>query len=56
MCLRVVEPRERADLARRQPPVVEQHRGGCERPGQTAAPGLIGAGDEPVPELAVEAK
>ena len=52
--LRVVEARERAHLARRQPLVVEQHRGGDERPGKAATPGLVGAGHEPVPQLPVE--
>ena len=52
--LGVVERAERAQLARRQRVVVEQHRGGDERPGEAAAPGLVGAGDEPHAERAVE--
>jgi hypothetical protein len=54
--LRVVEPGESADLASRQPLIVEQDRGGGERPGQATAPGLVRAGNEPVPELTIESK
>ena len=34
--------------------VVEEDRGGDQRPGQAAAPRLVGAGDEAVVEPAVE--
>ena len=52
--LGVVQPRERAAVGQRQPLEVEQDGGGDERPGERAAPGLVGAGDEAAAELAVE--
>jgi hypothetical protein len=50
----VVEHAERPAVAHRQPLVVDQHPGGDQRPRERAAPGLIGAGDEPRAQLAVE--
>ena len=53
--LRVVELAESARRSRRLSAlVVDQHRRGDQRPGERAAPGLVGAGDEAGAELAVE--
>ena len=52
--LGVVERAEQAQLARGQRLVVEQHPGRHQRPGQAAATGLVGAGDQPEAEAAVE--
>ena len=52
--LGVVQRTQRAQLAGRQRRVVEQHRRGDERPGETAPPGLVGAGDEPHRQSPVE--
>jgi hypothetical protein len=54
--LRVVQRAERAQLARAQRLVVEKHRSGNERPGKTAAAGLVCSGDQPHAERAVERK
>ncbi len=54
--LRVVEPRERAAVAQREPVEVEQHGRGEQRPCQTAAAGLVRPGHEAVAELTVERK
>ena len=52
--LGVVERAQRAQLAGRQRLVVEQHRRRDQRPGETAATGLVGAGDETHAQPAVE--
>jgi hypothetical protein len=52
--LRVVEPRERARVTRRQALVVEQHPGDDDRPGQAPATGFVGAGDIASAEGAIE--
>ena len=54
MLLGVVQRAERAQLAGGERVVVEQHAGGDERSGEAAAPSLVGAGDEPKTEPAVE--
>ena len=52
--LGVVQRSQRAQLARGERVVVEQHAGRDQRPGEAAAPGLVGAGDEAEAEAAVE--
>ena len=52
--LGVVERAERAHLAHADALEVEQHGGRDERPGEAAAPGLVGAGDEARADRAVE--
>ena len=52
--LGVVQRAQRAQLAGGERLVVEQHAGRDERPGETAAAGLVGAGDEADAEAAVE--
>ena len=54
--LGVVERTQRAQLARRQRLVVEQHRGRDQRPGEAASPRLVGAGDEAHAERTVESE
>ena len=51
--LGVVQRGQRPQVGQPDPLVVEQHRGGHQRPGQAAAPGLVGAGHEAAPERAV---
>ena len=45
-CLESLSARERAQVGQRQLLVVEQHRGGDQRPGEAAAAGLVGARHE----------
>ena len=52
--LRVVQAGERAAVRARERLVVDQDRGGDQRPGQAAPPGLVGAGDLAAAEPAVE--
>ena len=54
ICLESCRPESarRSDVRERL--VVDQHRGGDQRPGEAAAPGLVGAGDEAAAEAAVE--
>ncbi len=52
--LGVVQRAQRAQLARRQRVVVEQHACRDERPREAAASGLVGAGDQRHAEAAVE--
>ena len=54
--LGVVELAERAPVAQAEALVVDQHRGGDQRAGERAAPGLVGAGDVARAQRAVEAK
>ena len=54
--LRVVEERQRADTVVAEPVVVEQDTGDDQRPCEGSPTGLVGAGDEPGAEPAVEAK
>ena len=52
--LGVVEVAEGAAIAHAEALVIEQNAGGHQRPGERPAAGLVGAGDEPAAELAVE--
>ena len=54
LLLGVVERPERTNLGGPDRVEVEQHRGGHERAGEAPAAGLVGAGDEPRLEGAVE--
>ena len=53
-CLESLSDAQRAGLGGSDALQVEQHRGGDERSGEAAAAGLVGAGDEPDAEPAVE--
>jgi len=52
--LRIVEPRQRAPVGKRQALEVEQDRSGEQRPGEATPARLVRTGDEAVSELAVE--
>ena len=52
--LRIVQERQRAHAVVAEAPVVEQHAGDDQRPCQRPAARLVGAGDEPAAERAVE--
>ena len=52
--LGVVQAGEGAAVGVREPLVVDQDRGGDQRPGQATPPGLVGAGDVATLEAAVE--
>jgi hypothetical protein len=54
--LRIVELSEGATVPETERPVVDQDCGCDQRSGQRASAGLVGTGDEPGPELAIEAK
>ena len=53
-CFESFSRRERAAVGEGQPLEVEQHRGRDERPGERAAPRLVGAGHVAAAELTVE--
>ena len=54
LLLGVVQRAEDTDLTGTDRVEVEQHRGGHQRAGEAASPGLIGTGDEPHAQRAVE--
>ena len=54
ICLESCRPPSARRSAMRERLVVDQDRGGDQRPGQAAAPGLVGAGDVAALEAAVE--
>jgi hypothetical protein len=56
MHLRVVEPGQGPHLSRCEAAVVEQHGGRNQGPGKAPPPRLVGTGDEPAAELAVESE
>ena len=53
-CLESLSARQRPQVGQADPLVVEQHRRGDQRPGQAAAPGLVGARHEAHAERPVE--